>query len=135
MSSADTPNPARKVGRALGSSAILESCSALPVATVLGIDLQGVFHMSKSCLPHLKKTGATDGAVIINITATLGDSATPAEIRAALEGGIALALVELVAQLTHRPRHAMILADDKGHYAAPDTLWQGGPAALELLQM
>ena len=53
------------------------------LATVLGIDLQGVFHMSKSCLPHLKKTGKTDGAVIINITATLSDIATPFQAHAA----------------------------------------------------
>jgi len=53
------------------------------LATVLGIDLQGVFHMSKACLPHLKKTGATDGAVIINITATLQDIVTPFQAHAA----------------------------------------------------
>ena len=91
--------------------------------TVLGIDLQGVFHMSKvirwsssergkmaelclvipqlkfivdvvfvSCpqasLPHLKKTGATDGAVIINITAFLQDFATPFQVRRVTTRGI-----------------------------------------------
>jgi peroxisomal 2,4-dienoyl-CoA reductase len=52
-------------------------------STVLGIDLQGVFHMSKSCLPHLKQTGRTDGSVIVNITATLQDQATPFQSHAA----------------------------------------------------
>jgi peroxisomal 2,4-dienoyl-CoA reductase len=45
--------------------------------------LQGVFHMSKSCLPYLKQTGRTDGSVIINITATLQDQATPFQSHAA----------------------------------------------------
>ena len=53
------------------------------LATVLGIDLQGVFNMSKACLPHLKKTGRAEGAVIINITATLQDQATPFQAHAA----------------------------------------------------
>ena len=52
-------------------------------STVLGIDLQGVFHMSKACLPYLKTTGRTDGSVIINITATLQDQATPFQSHAA----------------------------------------------------
>jgi len=52
-------------------------------ATVLGIDLQGCFHMSRAALPHLKVTGPTDGAVIINITATLQDHATPFQAHAA----------------------------------------------------
>lgn len=52
-------------------------------ATVLGIDLQGCFHMSRAALPHMKVTGPDDGAVIINITATLQDSATPFQAHAA----------------------------------------------------
>ena len=51
---------------------------------VLGIDLQGVFHMSKACLPHLKKSGqATGDSIIINITATLMNTATPFQMHAA----------------------------------------------------
>ena len=53
------------------------------LSTVLGIDLQGMFHMSKACLPHMKTTGPTDGACIINITATLQDRATPFQAHAA----------------------------------------------------
>eukprot|EP00943_MAST-04B_sp_MAST-4B-sp1_P002469 g2469.t1 len=53
------------------------------LATVLGIDLQGCFHMSKAALPHLKITGVKTGAVIINITATLQDYATPFQTHAA----------------------------------------------------
>ena len=34
------------------------------LATVLGIDLQGCFHMATGCLPHMKRTSMTDGAVI-----------------------------------------------------------------------
>jgi len=52
-------------------------------ATVLGIDLQGCFHMSRAALPHLKVTGPTDGAVILNISATLQDHATPFQAHAA----------------------------------------------------
>ena len=52
-------------------------------STVLGIDLQGVFHVSKACLPHLKHTGRSDGSVIVNITATLQDQATPFQSHAA----------------------------------------------------
>mmetsp|Transcript_118016 Transcript_118016/g.252055 ORF Transcript_118016/g.252055 Transcript_118016/m.252055 type:complete len:331 (+) Transcript_118016:27-1019(+) len=53
------------------------------LSTVLGIDLQGCFHMSKAALPHLKKTGPSDGACIINITAFLQDRATPFQTHAA----------------------------------------------------
>jgi len=54
------------------------------LATVLGIDLQGVFHMSKACLPYLKAAGQEHGnAVILNITATLQDIATPFQSHAA----------------------------------------------------
>lgn len=53
------------------------------LATVLGIDLQGCFHMSKAALPHLKKTGVETGAVIINITAFLQDMVTPFQMHAA----------------------------------------------------
>ena len=60
-----------------------ENLTSGGLATVLGIDLQGVFHMSKACLPHLKETGRKDGAVIINITATLQDFATPFQAHAA----------------------------------------------------
>jgi len=52
-------------------------------ATVLGIDLQGCFHMSRAALPHMKVTGPTDGAVIVNISATLQDQATPFQAHAA----------------------------------------------------
>ena len=48
-----------------------EALSPNAFATVLGIDLQGCFHMSKAALPHMQRTGPSDGAVIINITATL----------------------------------------------------------------
>ena len=60
-----------------------ENLTAGGFSTVLGIDLQGVFHMSKSCLPYLKETGRTDGSVIVNITATLQDQATPFQSHAA----------------------------------------------------
>ena len=53
------------------------------LATVLGIDLQGCFHMSKAVLPHMKVTGPQTGAVIVNITATLQDQATPFQGHAA----------------------------------------------------
>jgi peroxisomal 2,4-dienoyl-CoA reductase len=52
-------------------------------ATVLGIDLQGCFHMSKATLPHLKKVGPFSGAVIVNITAFLQDMVTPFQMHAA----------------------------------------------------
>ena len=60
-----------------------EQLTANGYATVLGIDLQGCFHMSRAALPHMKVTGPTDGAVIINITATIQDSATPFQAHAA----------------------------------------------------
>ena len=62
-----------------------ETLSPNGLATVLGIDLQGSFHMSKACLPHLKKTGSRSNgdAVIVNITATLQDHATPFQFHAA----------------------------------------------------
>lgn len=54
------------------------------LATVLGIDLQGCFNMSKACLPYLKKSGSeTASACIINITATLQYKATPFQFHAA----------------------------------------------------
>lgn len=53
------------------------------LATVLGIDLQGCFHMSKAALPHMKRTGPNDGACIVNITAYLQDRATPFQAHAA----------------------------------------------------
>ena len=39
--------------------------------------------MSKAVLPHMKRTGPDDGAVIVNITATLQDIATPFQAHAA----------------------------------------------------
>ena len=60
-----------------------ENLSAGGLETVLGIDLQGMFHMSKACLPHMKVHGPEEGAVIINITATLQDRATPFQAHAA----------------------------------------------------
>ena len=39
--------------------------------------------MAKGCLPHMKRTSMTDGAVIVNITATLQDTATPFQLHAA----------------------------------------------------
>merc|ERR1719443_642271 len=39
--------------------------------------------MSRAALPHMKVTGPRDGAVIINITSTLHDSATPFQTHAA----------------------------------------------------
>ena len=62
-----------------------EKLSPNGLATVLSIDLQGSFHMSKACLPFLKKTGArrNSDAVIVNITATLQDQATPFQFHAA----------------------------------------------------
>ena len=59
------------------------------LATVLGIDLQGCFHMAKAVLPHMKVNGPTDGAAIINISATLQDQATPFQLHAsAAKAGI-----------------------------------------------
>eukprot|EP00939_MAST-03C_sp_MAST-3C-sp1_P004688 g4688.t1 len=60
-----------------------EELSPNGLATVLGIDFQGSFHMSKAVLPFMKKTGPKDGAVIVNITATLQDTATPFQLHAA----------------------------------------------------
>ena len=60
-----------------------ENLSPGGFATVLGIDLQGCFHMSKAVLPHMKVTGPKTGAVIINITANLQDYATPFQGHAA----------------------------------------------------
>jgi len=60
-----------------------ENLSSNGLATVLGIDLQGCFHMSKAALPHLKHTGPSDGACIVNITAYLQDRATPFQAHAA----------------------------------------------------
>lgn len=60
-----------------------EALSPNGLATVLGIDLQGCFHMAKACLPVMKRTSLVDGAVIVNITATLQDTATPFQIHAA----------------------------------------------------
>eukprot|EP00747_Dinoflagellata_sp_TGD_P186306 gnl/TRDRNA2_/TRDRNA2_43279_c0_seq1.p2 gnl/TRDRNA2_/TRDRNA2_43279_c0~~gnl/TRDRNA2_/TRDRNA2_43279_c0_seq1.p2 ORF type:complete len:332 (-),score=75.59 gnl/TRDRNA2_/TRDRNA2_43279_c0_seq1:72-1040(-) len=53
------------------------------LATVLGIDLQGCFHMAKAVLPVMKRTGPTDGACIVNVTAFLQDRATPFQGHAA----------------------------------------------------
>ncbi len=39
--------------------------------------------MSKAVLPYMKRTGPSDGAVIVNITATLQDMATPFQMHAA----------------------------------------------------
>eukprot|EP00040_Diaphanoeca_grandis_P015050 m.76579 g.76579 ORF g.76579 m.76579 type:complete len:322 (-) comp24915_c0_seq1:54-1019(-) len=61
----------------------LESLTPNGFATVLGIDLQGVLHMSKAVLPFMKKTSITEGACIINITATLQDIVTPFQAHAA----------------------------------------------------
>ena len=47
-------------------------------------DRQGCFHMCKAVLPHMKKTGPQDGAVIVNITAFLQDIATPFQARHSL---------------------------------------------------
>ena len=58
-----------------------ENLSPGGFSTVVGIDLQGVFHMSKASLPQ--KTGSVEGAVIINITAFLQDLATPFQTHAA----------------------------------------------------
>eukprot|EP00940_MAST-03C_sp_MAST-3C-sp2_P000809 g809.t1 len=60
-----------------------EQLSPNGLATVLGIDFQGSFHMSKAVLPYMKKTGPIDGAVIVNITATLQDMVTPFQMHAA----------------------------------------------------
>lgn len=60
-----------------------ENLSPNGLSTVLGIDFQGSFHMAKAVLPHMKKVGPRDGAVIINITATLQDAATPFQLHAA----------------------------------------------------
>ena len=58
-----------------------ENLSPGGFSTVVGIDLQGVFHMSKASLPQ--KTGSVEGAAIINITAFLQDLATPFQTHAA----------------------------------------------------
>jgi len=62
-----------------------ENLTSGGLSTVLGIDLQGCFHMSKAALPHLKRSGMQPGgdAVIINITATLQDITTPFQTHAA----------------------------------------------------
>lgn len=60
-----------------------ENLSPNGLATVLGIDLQGSFHMSKAVLPHMKKTAPADGGCIVNVTATLQDHATPFQLHAA----------------------------------------------------
>lgn len=45
--------------------------------------------MSKAALPHMKVNGPTDGAVIVNISATLQDQATPFQLHAsAAKAGI-----------------------------------------------
>jgi len=48
--------------------------------TVIDIDLQGSFNMSKACLPYLKQSGK---GVIINITATLHYKSHPFQMHAA----------------------------------------------------
>jgi len=63
---------------------------------------------------------------------SLPDSAAPSEVRAALEAGLALTLSDLVARLTHHPRSATILQDDRGRYATPDSLWAAPPEPLGL---
>eukprot|EP00808_Paulinella_micropora_P011342 g13202.t1 len=60
-----------------------EDLTAGGMSTVLGIDLQGSFHMSRAALPWLQQAGRARGAVIINITATLQDLATPFQTHAA----------------------------------------------------
>lgn len=60
-----------------------EDLSAGGFKTVNEIDVQGCFNMCKACLPHLKKTGAESGALIINITATLQYHGTPFQVHAA----------------------------------------------------
>jgi len=60
-----------------------ENLTAGGLATVLGIDLQGCFHMAKAALPHMKKTGPTNGACIVNMTSYLQDIATPFQSHAA----------------------------------------------------
>ena len=60
-----------------------EELSPGGLATVLGIDLQGCFHMSKAVLPHMKKTAPVEGGCIVAITATLQDIATPFQSHAA----------------------------------------------------
>lgn len=51
--------------------------------TVIEIDLQGCFFMSKACFPHLKNAQARGGGLIINITATLQYTAMPFQVHAA----------------------------------------------------
>jgi peroxisomal 2,4-dienoyl-CoA reductase len=63
--------------------ASLEQLTPGGLATVLGIDLQGCFHMCKAVLPHMKKTGPAEGACIINISAWLQDFASPFQAHAA----------------------------------------------------
>ena len=48
----------------LGARAVQVSAENLTsggLSTVLGIDLQGCFHMSKAALPHLKRSGMQPG--------------------------------------------------------------------------
>jgi peroxisomal 2,4-dienoyl-CoA reductase len=71
---------------------------------VLGIDLQGVFHMSKACLPHLKKSGqATGDSIIINITATLMNTATPFQMHAASAKAGINVLTQVCSPLSAQP--------------------------------
>jgi hypothetical protein len=52
------------------------------------------------------------------------------QARMELESGLAMAMADLVSQLSHQPRTEVILRDDAGRYAAPDRLWLGGANTL-----
>ncbi|KAJ9472657.1 Peroxisomal 2 [Diplonema papillatum] len=60
---------------------LAEDMSSKAFQTVIDIDLRGTFHMSKACLPWLSR--ASNGACVVNITATLQYTACPFQAHAA----------------------------------------------------
>lgn len=65
-------------GAAGNFPAPLAALSANAFNTVIEIDLQGTFNMSKACFPHLSAAGEKHGnASVTNITATLQYTGTP----------------------------------------------------------
>ena len=60
---------------------LAQDLSSKAYQTVIDIDLRGTFNMSKAALPHLSQ--ASNGATVINISATLQYTATPFQSHAA----------------------------------------------------
>ena len=67
---------------------------------------------------------ADDVALALKEARPEGAVTAPREARIALEAGLALALADVTAELTHRPREEMILRDASGRYDTPDRLWK-----------